>query len=250
MKATLCIMSALLWASAVAAVEIQVQGPAADQRQVVTLAEGSRLDAALGQLTDSGAIYWPASRITNAEQDRKIQAEQQALIQRLTRLMLTAEQLHEPTLAYNSRLMLQLVSGLVVAGRLEAKLDPDWVRIRAEANPPLAGHYRLLLAAREPRVHLYGLMASPASVSLIPGQEVAAYLQGREFFAGAEQTQVMLCQPDGRVQPVPIGYWNKLHREPMPGAALLVGFADGTLPAEYSDLNLRIAKLIAARTTL
>ena len=250
MKATLCIMSALLWASAAAAVEIQVQGPAADQRQELTLAEGSRLDAALGQLTHPEAIYWPASRITNAEQDRKIQAEQQALIQRLTTLMLMAEQEHEPTLAYNSRLMLQLVSSLVVAGRLEAKLDPDWVRIRAEANPPLAGNYRLLLAKREPRVHLYGLMASPASVGLLPGQDVAAYLQGRGFFAGAEQTQVLLCQPDGRVQSVPIAYWNKLHREPMAGAALLVGFADGTVPAEYSDLNLRIAMLIAARTTL
>lgn len=250
MKATLCIMSALLWASAATAVEIQVQGPAADQRQVVTLAEGSRLDAALGQLTHPEAIYWPASRITNQEQDQKIQAEKQVLIQRLTTLMLTAEQEHEPMLAYNSRLMLQLVSSLVVTGRLEARLDPDWVRIRAEANPPLAGNYRLLLAKREPQVYLYGLLASPASVSLLPGQDVAAYLQGREFFAGAEQTQVMLCQPDGRVQLVPIAYWSKRHREPMAGAALLVGFADGTLPAEYSDLNLRIAKLIAARITL
>ena len=82
MKATLCIMSALLWASAAAAVEIQVQGPAADQRQELTLTEGSRLDAALGQLTHPEFIYWPASRITNQEQDQKIQAEQQALIQR------------------------------------------------------------------------------------------------------------------------------------------------------------------------
>lgn len=77
-----------------------------------------------------------------------MQQEQAALVDTLQQMMLSAESQHQPELAYNSRLLLQLISSLTVAGRLDAPLDPDWVRIRPELNPPLAGNYRLWLARR------------------------------------------------------------------------------------------------------
>jgi hypothetical protein len=250
MKPLFCILSCLLWASAVSSAEILIQDTSANQPHSFQLPDNSRLEIALAKIDHPQLVYWPASRITNAEQDRLITQEQQSVQQALSSVLLTAEQFHDSELAYNSRLMLQLVSQLTVAGRLNVNLDPDWVRIRTEANPLLVGKYRILLGLHQPQVRIYGLIAGPTDVPLLHGQGVASYLEGRAIFEGAESRSVFLCQPDGRVQQVPIAYWNKKHREPMPGAALLVGFAEGSLPERYADLNVRIAKLIAARITL
>ena len=238
----------LVWAACSHAVEVQLAGEGIQPIRI-QLADGARLAQLVTQLpgTIMGEVYWPASRISMPALDAQMQQEQADLVAALQQMMLSAESQHQPELAYNSRMVLQLLSSLTVAGRLDAQLDPDWVRIRSELNPPLAGNYRLWLARRHPVVELYGLVSGADEVPLRPGQGVDAYLNSREFFSGADREWVYLCQPNGQVQRVPVAYWNRLHREPMPGAALFVGFAEDALPTNLADLNRRIATLIAAR---
>jgi len=238
----------LVWAVSSHAVEVQLAGEGIKSTRI-QLADGARLEQLVTQLPGAiaGEVYRPASRISTPALDAQMQQEQAALVATLQQMMLSAESQHQPELAYNSRMLLQLLSSLTVAGRLDAQLDPDWVRIRSELNPPLAGNYRLWLARRHPVVQIYGLSSGPDEVPLRPGQGVNAYLNSREFFSGADREWVYLCQPNGHVQRVPVAYWNRLHREPMPGAALFVGFAEDALPTNLADLNRRIATLIAAR---
>lgn len=238
----------LVWAACSHAVEVQLAGERIQPIRI-QLADGARLEQLVTQLPSAllNDVYWPASRISTPALDAQMQQEQAALVATLQQMMLSAERQHQPELAYNSRMLLQLLSSLTVAGRLDTQLDPDWVRIRSELNPPLAGNYRLWLARRHPVVEFYGLVSGPDVVPLQPGQGVDAYLNTRELFSGADREWVYLCQPDGQVQRVPVAYWNRLHREPMPGAALFVGFAEDALPPHHADLNRRIATLIAAR---
>ena len=242
------ITTLLVWAACSHATEVQLIGEGLEPTRI-QLANGARLEQLVTQLPGAYVtdVYWPASRISTPALDAQMQQEQAALVATLQQMMLSAESQHQPELAYNSRLLLQLISSLTVAGRLDAPLDPDWVRIRPELNPPLAGNYRLWLARRHPVVQLYGLVSGADELSLRPGQGVDAYLNSRELFRGADRQWVYLCQPNGLVQQVPVAYWNRLHREPMPGAALFVGFAEDALPTHHADLNRRIATLIAAR---
>ena len=238
----------LVWSAFSYAVEVQLAGEGIKPTHM-QLADGARLEQLVTQLPSvyGTDVYWPASRISTPALDAQMQQEQADLVAALQQMMLSAESQHQPELAYNSRMLLQLLSSLTVAGRLDAQLDPDWVRIRPELNPPLAGNYRLWLARRHPVVELYGLVSGADEVTLSPGQGVDAYLNSRELFSGADREWVYLCQPNGQVERVPVAYWNRLHREPMPGAALFVGFAEDVLPPHHADLNRRIATLIAAR---
>ena len=244
----LFVTTLLVWSAFSHAVEVQLAGEGIKPTPI-QLADGARLVQLVTQLPSvyGTDIYWPASRISTPALDAQMHQEQAALIAALQQLMLSAESQHQPELAYNSRMLLQLLSSLTVTGRLDAQLDPDWVRIRPELNPPLAGKYQLWLARRHPVVQIYGLSSGPDELPLRPGQGVDVYLNSRELFSGADQEWVYLCQPNGQVQRVPVAYWNRLHREPMPGAALFVGFAEDALPTEHADLNRRIATLIAAR---
>ena len=244
----LFVTTLLVWAVSSHAVEVQLAGEGIKSTRI-QLADGARLEQLVTQLpgATAGEVYWPASRISTPALDAQMQQDQAALVATLQQMMLSAESQHQPELAYNSRMVLQLLSSLTVAGRLDAQLDPDWVRIRSELNPPLAGNYRLWLARRHPVVEFYGLVSGPDVVPLQPGQGVDAYLNSRELFSGADREWVYLCQPDGQVHRVPVAYWNRLHREPMPGAALFIGFAEDVLPPHHADLNRRIATLIAAR---
>ena len=242
------VMTLLVWTTCSHAVEVQLAGEGGHPIHI-QLPDGTRLGQLITHLPDAIAtgVYWPASRISTPALDAQMHQEQAALVAALQQLMLSAESQRQAELAYNSRMLLQLLASLTVTGRLDAQLDPDWVRIRPELNPPLAGKYQLWLARRHPVVQIYGLSSGPDELPLRPGQGVDVYLNSRELFSGADQEWVYLCQPNGQVQRVPVAYWNRLHREPMPGAALFVGFAEDALPTEHADLNRRIATLIAAR---
>ncbi len=245
---SLFVTTLLVWSVFSHAVEVQLTGEGIKPTRI-QLADGARLEQLVTPLAGAYGedIYWAASRISTPALDARMQQQQANLVANLEQIMLSAESQHQPELAYNSRMLLQLLASLTVTGRLDAQLDPDWVRIRPELNPPLAGNYRLWLARRHPVVELYGLVSGADEVPLRPGQGVDAYLNSRELFRGADREWVYLCQPNGQVQRVPVAYWNRLHREPMPGAALFVGFAEDALPTKLADLNRRIATLIAAR---
>lgn len=242
---------ALFCAPASADVSVQVFYPASAQGDAtaatIALAGQPRLADLLDKLTLTSPPDWRASRISTPAADAKMQQLQQQVLAALNDVMLSAERAHTPEQAYNARLLLQLIARLPVAGRVATELDPDWVRIRRELNPRLEGRYTLWLQPRQPVLQIIGLINGAETVALEPGRGVADYLAERDWFMGAEERAVYLCQPDGQISRLPVESWSTLHREPMPGATLLIGLDERQLPAAYHALNHQIATLLAAR---
>jgi len=127
-----------------------------------------------------------------------------------------------------------------ITGRLRVNLDPDWVRVHAENNLPLDGHYTLWAGAQPASVTLLGLTSAPGKKVWVPGRSVDAYLDGISRLRGAERSYAWVIYPDGRTLKAPIAYWNHRHIEPTPGSLIFIGFADALFSSARDGLNEQI----------
>lgn len=245
-KATLILLASIA-ANSVMATQVTIMPTTADgQAKTLTLPDQGRLDTLLAE---PGLPAWASqySRISTPALDAQQQATQQRIISTLQRM--ADDNNLDVAIQTDARLLIQQLAGLKVAGRLSATLDRDQIRIRPTDNPALAGEYRLYLANRPQQnsVTLYGLNQGPSHVALPAGSSVTDLLTNQTLPGYAEQNFVYLCQPTGEVTAIPVAYWNKLHREAMPGAALYIGFDESDSSYDFHTLNQSIAALIAAR---
>lgn len=123
-------------------------------------------------------------------------------------------------------------------------LDPYQVLRSKTDNPRLDGQYQLYLASRASKIALFGLISALPNLPLEPIWR-RPILATKCLATGADTAYVWLIQPTGNIEKVPVAVWNKLHREPMHGATLLVGFDESQLPTRFEGINRRIAEIIA-----
>ena len=136
--------------------------PAHDQRSF-------QIDHAstLSELVTNPALHswWPGTVI--AERGATAVAQQQLSCWRIC-----ARQADSGTsLAATIGSVIQQLSALQVTGRQFTSLDPDWVRLRPEANRKLQGSYDLYIAAAPTQVRVMGALSHP-------GSELAARTHG------------------------------------------------------------------------
>lgn len=215
--------------------------------QTLKLGEGARLDELLRDPQLPSAIYWRRAQITTPDHQQQFARQQAAVIQQLTQLEGVWRADQQDALADSAARLAQQLAGLHVTGRLPLEVDPDTALRSQQDNPRLAGHYQLYLAARQPEVAMFGLMAALPSLPLVAGAGVDQYWQPAALLAGADPAHLYVIQPTGAIERVPVAIWNKLHREPMAGAALLVGFDPDRLPSSFIGINQRIAEILANR---
>ena len=139
------------------------------------------------------------------------------------------------------------VQALRVTGRQQINLDPDYVRIKTRANPPLEGEYSLWVGPRPTTVTVVGLVSQPGKKPFTPGRDVVSYLDEQSLLSGADNSYAWVVYPDGHTQKAPVAYWNKRHIEPMPGSIIFVGFADHFWTKDYDGLNADILHSFAQR---
>ncbi|HHQ4546971.1 TPA: capsule biosynthesis GfcC family protein [Aeromonas veronii] len=228
-------------------VSIYYQGRLVDP---VTLGEGARLDALLNNAQLPSPIYWRSAQMTTPARQQACERKQAALIHELTQLAAVWQRAGEASRAAAALRVARQLEGLTVTGRLPVRVDPDNALRSVQDNPRLEGSYRLFVAARQPQVALFGLMQALPVLPLIPGAGVDEYWQRDALLEGADPAHLLLIQPTGEIELVPVAVWNKRHREPMAGAALLVGFDPDLLPASFTGINQRIAEIIANRVPL
>lgn len=136
---------------------------------------------------------------------------------------------------------------LHVAGRIQAQLDPDLIRLRTEYNRPLVGRYTLYIASQTNDLYLLGLVNGKSMAKLQSGWSVEQYIADLNHLAGADVSYGYLIQGNGEWQKVPLAYWNQQHIEPSAGSTLFIGFDPSLLPEPLSGLNEQIAAYIANR---
>ncbi|QGU89281.1 capsule biosynthesis GfcC D2 domain-containing protein [Erwinia sorbitola] len=141
----------------------------------------------------------------------------------------------------------QQIAGLKVTGRQIVNLDPDWVRLRPQANRTLEGEYSLYTLEKPTSITLAGAVEKSGKTPWAAGRSVVEYLDAHPRMEGGERNIAQVISPGGEVTEVPVAYWNRRHYEPQPGSILFVGFSSWTLPSAYADLNQQIVSVLTHR---
>lgn len=232
----LCIVSSL--AQAAGNVNVYIAGDSKPK----TLTNAAHLIDVVGQprLAQS---WWPGAVISERQATAVEEQRQQALLGRLSAL--AAEEDGDDAAAINS--LRRQLQALRVTGRQLVNLDPDYVRIKTRANPPLQGEYTLWVGPPPTSVTVVGLVSQPGKKPFTPGRDVVSYLDEMSLLSGAEKSDAWLIYPNGRTEKVPVAYWNRRHVEPMPGSVIFVGFAPGLWGDRYEVLNADILHSLTHR---
>ncbi|MGL4894514.1 MAG: capsule biosynthesis GfcC family protein, partial [Shewanella sp.] len=214
----------------------------------VTLPAGAHLADLLFDPRLPQPIDWRSAQISDPQRQARMQAEKASLLQDLKLLQVRWMRGGDKgALVQSAQQLLQEIDRIAVSGRVPVALDPVMNRSKPGHNPLLVGAYTLYLAPRSPHLYFTGLINGPARQPLRAVAGLADYWQDYALLAGADLAHAWLIQPTGEIMPVPVAAFNALHREPMAGATLFVGFDPALLPAEYQHINDRIANLIANR---
>lgn len=214
----------------------------------IELHDGARLADLLFNARLSKDIYWRTAQIANANTMAKIRTTKETLLKDLKALQVFwMKGGDQGALIQSTQQLLRELDKIPVSGRLPVVLDPARARVDPNGNPLLEGHYTLFISSRPDFIYFVGLINGRSKQSLQSGAGLADYWTGYSLLAGAEQSEAFLIQPDGTIRHVPVANWNKLHREPMAGATLFIGFDPKVLPEQYGDINVRIANLLSNR---
>jgi hypothetical protein len=141
----------------------------------------------------------------------------------------------------------QQIAALKVTGRQIVNLDPDWVRLKPQANRTLEGEYSVYTLQRPTSVTLAGVVEQAGKTPWAAGRSAVEYLDAHPRLSGGERNTAQVISPAGDVTEVPVAYWNRRHFEPQPGSIIFVGFSSWTLPSAYADLNQQIVSVLTHR---
>ncbi len=238
-------ISACLSLSVYADSQVTVYSPGQTQTAVVSHAQN------LVQLVGSPALkdqtWWLGTVIAEKlATAAAIQQQQQVL----ARLKAWSNELHadgDSSQAAAVDNVWQQVAAIKVTGRQFTNLDPDWVRLRPEANRRLEGDYSVYTLQKPTTITLAGALSGSGKTSWQPGRSVVDYLQNHDHLSGAEHNFAVLIGANGDVSEVPVAYWNRRHVEPGAGSIIYLGFSSWALPGDAEDLNQQIVSVLTHR---
>nr|WP_318384255.1 capsule biosynthesis GfcC D2 domain-containing protein [uncultured Enterobacter sp.] len=225
---------------AFAAGNVSVYSP--DSTQPKKLTDAAHLIDLVGQPRLANS-WWAGAVISERQATLDAEHQHQALLAQLSAL--AADEEGDDAAAINA--VRQQLQNVKVTGRQLVPLDPDQVRVQPGANPPLQGEYTLWVGPQPSTVEVFGLVSRPGKKPFTPGRDVVSYLDDMSLLSGAERSYAWVIYPDGRVQNVPVAYWNKRHVEPMPGSVIFVGFSQHLWTSEYDKANAAILHSLTHR---
>ncbi len=219
----------------------------ADSQVTVHGLNGLQIDHAqnLAQLVTHPALHtwWPGTVIAERGATAVVQQQQKQLLEEMRIWQADSGE----SLAATIGAVIHQLSAVQVTGRQFTPLDPDWVRLRAEANRTLQGNYDLYTLPQPTQVLVLGALEHPGKESWQPGRTVRDYLATHDHLSGAERSFATVIAPSGQTQQVPIAYWNQRHVEVQPGSIIWLGFTSWSLPWGKADLNTRMLSVLTHR---
>ncbi|HAX7236336.1 TPA: capsule biosynthesis GfcC D2 domain-containing protein, partial [Escherichia coli] len=188
-------------------------------------------------------LWWPGALLTDSAAKAKALKDYQHVMAQLASWEAEADD----DVAATIKSVRQQLLNLNITGRLPVKLDPDFVRVDENSNPPLVGDYTLYTVQRPVTITLLGAVSGAGQLPWQAGRSVTDYLQDHPRLAGADKNNVMVITPEGETVVAPVALWNKRHVEPPPGSQLWLGFSAHVLPEKYADLNDQIVSVLTQR---
>jgi hypothetical protein len=219
----------------------------ADSQVTVHGQNGLQIDHAqnLAQLVTHPALHtwWPGTVIAERGATAVVQQQQKQLLEEMRIWQADSGE----SLAATIGAVIHQLSAVQVTGRQFTPLDPDWVRLRPEANRTLQGSYDLYTLSQPTQVLVLGALEHPGKESWQPGRTVRDYLATHDHLSGAERSFATVIAPSGQTQQIPIAYWNQRHVEVQPGSIIWLGFTSWSLPWGKADLNTRMLSVLTHR---
>lgn len=215
---------------------------ATPQAQPVVINDAGRL-ADLVTRPDLSRSWWPAAVISERQATAVQEQKHQQLLTRLGEL--AADEGGDDGAAING--LRQQLNAIHVTGRQFVNLDPDWVRLRPQANVPLQGEYSLWTGPQPTTITLAGLVSAPGVKPFKPGRSVDEYLDETSLLSGADNSYAWVIYPDGKTEKAPVAYWNRRHIEPSPGSIIFVGFSSHLFSSTFDELNQQILNSLTHR---
>lgn len=208
-------------------------------------ATNPRLSEVLAPAALTSVWYWPASALFKLDSNKPEQLRQQ-LLQQIAEL-----KLHNATdsdLVFTLQSLERQLVSWRLAQRILLPIDYDFARTRPELNPRFDdGAYLLQLKLRPNHVHIFGAVSSGTRVPHRGAVAAAEYMVSVEPTPLAKVDEVMLVQPDGKVQTVGVSYWNRTHIEAMPGAQIFIPLQSRLFNSQLEILNQRLLELAIHR---
>jgi len=227
--------------SAIADSKVSVYYPG--QQEISVVSHAANLSQLVASPALQGKTWWPGTVISERQASAVAEQHYQQLMARLKAW--AAESEGEKAATINN--VIQQLSAIKVTGRLEATLDPDWLRMRPELNRRLAGEYSVYTLPKPHSVTLLGAITGSGKVSWQPGGDTRDYLDGHDRLAGADRNIAVIISPSGEITQAPVAYWNHRHVEVEPGSIIYIGFSSWSLPGAYEDLNQQIISVLTHR---
>ncbi|HEY0924893.1 capsule biosynthesis GfcC family protein [Rheinheimera pacifica] len=204
-----------------------------------------RLNEVLAPVALQSNWYWPAAALYQLDSDEPEQLRHQ-LLQQIVQLKQDNSANNELVTTLQS--LERQVAAWRLAKRILVPIDYDFARIRPEFNPRFdSGTYLLQLKRRPANVYLFGALSSEMTVTHRSAAPAADYVVSAQTTAVADLAELMLLQPDGKVQAVGAAYWNHAHIEAMPGAQVFIPLQSQLFNSQFELLNQRLLELASHR---
>lgn len=121
--------------------------------------------------------------------------------------------------------------------RETVNLDLDAVRLKAELNPALPGHYALKQIARPNTVLVTGLIEEKA-LPFAAHLNVADYIAASALLDAGDRSEAWVIAPNGESDKVGYGNWNNQHSTVVPGSTIFIGFNSDDDELQALERNL------------
>jgi len=192
-------------------------------------------------------IDWNSARLSTPASDAEQQFRQLQILLDLTSAAKDLHELGDKRQAQRIAALYRRLKVMNVIGGFALPMDPDRVRLKPENSPRLEGDYRLYLRTFPPQ-SLTIWNGFHESMQWIAGQQTATLTDTERQQRGIDPDNVTVIAPDGTVETVPTGYWNRRYHEPQPGSQLWLNLQLTSLSPRYQTLNQRIIQLLSQRT--
>lgn len=211
-----------------------------------TLANGARLsDAALASAPDERSYLLGAALLRRSELVTQTRLKTGILFDLET---LENRQRTDPDIAAAATGIARELSAMPVTGRVRQTLAPRALEMDVERNRPLADGDRLYYPARPRTVTVLGAVEQRCSVSHRPLQQPLDYARACRSLAAASKDDLFVIHPDGGVDKLGIGPWNRSAASTLaPGAVVYVPINARSLHEVNPNFNEEVARFLASQ---
>lgn len=204
-----------------------------------------RLNEVLAPVALQSNWYWPAAALYRLDSSEPEQLRQQVL-QQIAQLK--QHNAADSDLVTTLQSLERQVAAWRLAKRIAKPIDYDFARVRPDLNPRFDnGVYLLQLKQRPGNVYLFGALNSEMTVTHRGAAPAADYMLSAQPTALANLAELVLLQPDGKVQTAGAAYWNHAHIEAMPGAQVFIPLQSQLFSSQLDILNQRLLELASHR---